>query len=381
MSTISSEDIKLSNNLLVHLNEKTDLTEENSMDVDRDNEEDPQDHLYDDLLKAIYGARFFAPLFAIIIFFISYHIIISPYKKKEVTKFLSKDEVPLDWNSLKYIRPVLTENEISRIQHITQIAETEFWLPLPSYDIVKLHYHSHASKHGTISPPELFYSGVTFGLSTENSHSLEYTSVSADTRTVQQLQRDLEQLVPRPTHIMRRSAALSVPDWSEAGLAVHWSYDDLARQDMLGADRREPWRRVLPLLLDIARAHRQVYLTVWYPNIFGNSTNSTNSTSDKDNRFRHILQQVIPCRTGMAGIASIRPVWLSEVNGSDPHKHSGSPYRSPHSSDPPVQRSWVVGDEEWRRLLQATQQHRPADTHSEIASPSDGATHRLDEEL
>ncbi len=52
-------------------------------------------------------------------------------------------------------------------------SETTFSLPEPHYDFVTVKFHSTASKHGHFRLPEIFYDGVVYGLTWENSHKLE----------------------------------------------------------------------------------------------------------------------------------------------------------------------------------------------------------------
>lgn len=54
----------------------------------------------------------------------------------------------------------------------TMYAETIFELPSnTNNDLVSLKFHTSASKYGHFQPPEIFYSGVMFAISSENSHN------------------------------------------------------------------------------------------------------------------------------------------------------------------------------------------------------------------
>lgn len=53
----------------------------------------------------------------------------------------------------------------------TFYGETVFELPEPYYDTVALKFYTTASKHGHFQPPEIFYSGVIYGITSENSHN------------------------------------------------------------------------------------------------------------------------------------------------------------------------------------------------------------------
>ena len=54
--------------------------------------------------------------------------------------------------------------------------ETLFEMPGPSYDTIKLRFHSEASKHGHFRPPDFFYEGVVYGLTWQNSHDLDVSN-------------------------------------------------------------------------------------------------------------------------------------------------------------------------------------------------------------
>jgi hypothetical protein len=43
----------------------------------------------------------------------------------------------------------------------------------PGVTSVQLRFHSSVSKHGNFPPPDVFYAGVVFGITWENSHALE----------------------------------------------------------------------------------------------------------------------------------------------------------------------------------------------------------------
>ena len=57
-----------------------------------------------------------------------------------------------------------------------QLLETELQLPPPSNDQIKFRFYSSINPeiaYGNRRLPDLFYEGVTFGITAENSHELE----------------------------------------------------------------------------------------------------------------------------------------------------------------------------------------------------------------
>jgi hypothetical protein len=73
----------------------------------------------------------------------------------------------------KYVRPVLNNEEINEIHTNLKGSETTFWLPHPVYDVVKLRHFEQVDEHGNFEPPDIFYDGVIFGLTSESSHNNE----------------------------------------------------------------------------------------------------------------------------------------------------------------------------------------------------------------
>jgi hypothetical protein len=67
--------------------------------------------------------------------------------------------------------------ELEPVTVIVMISETMFQMPQPNVGSIKLRFHTDASKHGHFRPPAVFYEGVTYGLTWENSHHLEVSLV------------------------------------------------------------------------------------------------------------------------------------------------------------------------------------------------------------
>ena len=320
--------------------------------------------LLGDILSAIYDARYAAPIFAAFAAFLLYQITIAPYSDSNSNAW--KDQMAIDSRPFGLIRPNLTDHEMLYIHRVCMYAETSFELPLPSYDTIKIRFQTSVSDHGNDPPPDIFFQGVTFGITSQNPYNLEYTGqmefASEDLYT------DLLNMHPRPTTIMKRLASYNQTRWTESGYAVHFSYSDLLKSGKLSSDRRQPWKRVVDDVIEIARDYKQVYITVWYPHAFGqleerpttsslsSEGTSTMTTSgdgsqttndnlsgtrtidlenDEDDVYaKHIpyakivkerkhestviLQEIIPTRTGLGTIQSSTVVWLSAVNGSEP---------------------------------------------------------------
>jgi hypothetical protein len=282
-----------------------------------------------DIKASIYEARFTAPLVAAFAALLVYQITVAPYQSN---KNRWQDQTAADSRPFSLIRPNLTDHEMLYIQRVGMNAETAFVLPSPSYDTVKLRFQSSVSSQGTVSPPDIFFKGVTFGITSQNPYSLEYTGqldfASDD------LYADLLNMHPRPTSVMERRAVYNQTQWSEAGFAVYFSYSDLMKNGKLSSDKLQPWKRVADDVIQIARDYKQVYVTVWYPHSFGRqrATNPTyvgqqdpeisaalyaardDATSPRT--FEVILQEILPTRTGLNGIKSSSVVWLSAINGS-----------------------------------------------------------------
>ena len=303
---------------------------------------------YEDIKVSIFDARYTAPIVAVLGIILAYQVTIAPYQTEN---HITKKTEQADNQPLGLLRPQLSHQEMVYIQNVAMNMETEFSMPLPSMDAVKLRFHSTVSEHGTHNPPELFYEGVTFGLTHENPYNLLYTAQS--TAAKKDLLSDLLGMNPRPTHVMNRTASFNSTSNNETGYAVHFSYADLAKQGKLSSDRREPWKRVLEDVLQIARDYKQIYITVWYPHSFGKRaltvkkeknglTDKSDADADKKleivdsaddttvgakvrdaeaplHRLEVVLQQIIPTRTGMSQMKSTATVWMSALNQTEPH--------------------------------------------------------------
>jgi hypothetical protein len=283
--------------------------------------------LLTDLLSAIYDARFAAPLCAVIAVLIGYQMTLAPHIRNNAFswglmggvggggRLSHPEQIGRDMSSLKHVRPVLTVDEMAIIQERIMYAESQFWMPPPSFDQVRLRFQTHAAVHGSFRPPDLFYQGVVFGISDQNPHDLEYTRGNIESHKIEgeNLHADLLSMQPRPTSVMMRTSHYNVTDWRETGYAVYFSYKDLEKEGWISSDRTQPWKRVLEEMLSVARSYRQVYLVVWYPHTFG-------ANDDPSDPFLHqnIIQQIIPTRTGLHGIKSTCVVWMTTLNQSDP---------------------------------------------------------------
>ena len=299
-------------------------------DEDKGEEEVEEDVLnlsiVSELLRALYEARFLGPALALLGLFVSYQLTIAPYQ--QTLADYSVQDV-----DLQRIRPILTVHEQAVIRVNLMNAETEFDLPSPSYDRIKLRFHPAAMTSVSHQPPEQFYQGVTFGISNVNAHKLEYTS--AQDTLYSDMHEDLRSMRPRPTAVMARSARRNESGWQDTGFAVYFSYADLAEQGKLSSDKLQPWKRVVEEMLVIARNYRQVCLVAWYPHEFGRPAEEPSSGSgtrsgsssarsgphwSEAHMYKSMLQHVIPTRTGLEGLVSIVPVWMSAVNATAPRE-------------------------------------------------------------
>ena len=278
--------------------------------------------LVSEILSALYEARFLAPVLALLGLLIGYQLTIAPYRVGDAEKTLSEIEL---WK----IRPVLDEVQQRVIRVNTMNAETQFSLPLPSYDTIKLRFHSAVTQKGVHQPPELFYQGVVFGISDTNSHDLDYHRHHQRDLQYDNLYEDLTTMRPRPTAVMARSAQYNTTGWRDSGYAVYFSWKDLENQGKLSSDKLQPWKRVLEDVLVIARNHRQVCITAWYPHEFGRPTKEQDQFRDQSRKndpdfdthlYESVLQQVIPTRTGLTHLRSTVPVWMSAFNFTEPQK-------------------------------------------------------------
>eukprot|EP01038_Epipyxis_sp_PR26KG_P010495 gene10495-14106_t len=270
--------------------------------------------IIEDLVDSICGVRLLAPIVFLFSLLLAYHLTIAPYKVA-LTNVVNEQITGQD---LGLVRPILTQSEQLAIQQVTLRAETQF--SLPNSHNIKLKHHEHVSKHGNFELPEMFYTGVTFGISWQNPFNLRYTAQSA--LNDNDLFEDLNKMNPKPTHIMLRSAYYNITNWEEVGYGVYFSYDDLAKQGKLSSDVSSPWKRVSEDIITIARKYRQVYVTIYYPHEFGKHLKVETITDQNKYKYTSIIQSIIPTRTGLDDIKSIAAVWLSAINGTEPTRPS-----------------------------------------------------------
>lgn len=57
--------------------------------------------------------------------------------------------------------------------NLCAFSETSFKLPEPWYDLVALKFSTSVDRHGHHQPPEVFFGGVVYGVSSNNPHNLE----------------------------------------------------------------------------------------------------------------------------------------------------------------------------------------------------------------
>lgn len=266
-----------------------------------DDEEVLGEYIIEDMKKAAWDARYVAPIVGFIGFLIAMYISVYSNYHHHQKSYVK----PISHEALSLVRPVLSEAEQISIQKVMMNAENYF--RMPSNDLVTLVFHSAATKHGTHQPPGLFYEGVTFGITADNSHNLLYTSTSDGSHS--NLFDDLSNMYPKPTHILERNAKYNVTSWSETGYAAYFSYEDLKKQGKLSSDKLEPHKRVLEDIMIIARDYKQIALTVWYPHEFGKMDNASDP-----HKYKTLVQQIIPTRTGLGSIKSTAAVWMSKIN-------------------------------------------------------------------
>ena len=266
------------------------------------------DYILDDLKKSIYNARFALPFFVLVSIIIAYLITVAPYQVQiSLNNFNSNEDIGA-------IRPILSQKEQNVIRRNLMLAETQFWMPSPSYNIITMKFHQQVSKHGNFHPPQLFYDGVVFGISSDNAHDLNFTAQNKNSVLYKNIKDDLTNMNPKPTNVFQRASAYVQTGFQEQGWAIYFHYDDLAKQGRLSSDKLRPWKRVLDDVLNIARDYRQVSITAWYPNVFGDDPGPD---SDEDrNKYKNIIQEVIPTRTGLDYLKSTVTVWMSHVNAT-----------------------------------------------------------------
>lgn len=296
-----------------------------------------------EVVDALYSARYLGTFLAFMGLFAGYQLTIAPYRVSALDRSFST----VTGHDLGLIRPVLTGHEQATIRHKLMHGETSLELPEPfGEEEIKVRFHSGVDKHGSFQPPQLFYDGVIFGLTDDNPHSLRYTAgpngkatskgkgnenqVNAalyERRGLLEVRQTMESALgsmrPKPTAIIPRRTHHNDTGWQDEGFAAYYSYADLEAQGKLSSDKLQPWKRVLEDVLNVARDFRQVYVTVWYPHEFGHAGEDLleQGRVQKDpRRFTTILQQVVPTRTGLKGITSTVPVWLSAVSRSKPRR-------------------------------------------------------------
>lgn len=314
----------MSSSAIIHEDDTIDLSDNREFKIDgvlsKDEDEIIGESIVNEIITAIYEARYLGSLLALLGLLIGYQLTIAPYRNNMTETTFNDIEL---WK----IRPVLSESEQRLIRYNTMNAETQFTLPLPSYNTIKLRYHSAATHKGVHQPPELFYEGVVFGLTDMDSHQLEYHRHRE--LHYNNMYEDLKSMKPTPTNIMLRSSQFNETKWKESGFALYFSYKDLEKQGKLSSDKLQPWKRVLEDVLAIARNYRQVCLTVWYPHEFGRPSKEEDKFRDQDNKddenydkhlYETIVQLVIPTRTGLTSLASTVPVWMSAINYTAPEK-------------------------------------------------------------
>ena len=267
------------------------------------------DYIIDDLKTSIYNARYAIPFFILVSFIVAYLITIAPYQVQSTLNSFNGNE------DLGSLRPLLSQQEQNVIRRNLMLAETQFWMPLPSYNIITIKFHQQVNKHGNFHPPQLFYDGVVFGLSSDNPHDLNFTAQNKNSVLYKNIKDDLMNMNPKPTNVFQKASSYLQTGFQEQGWAVYFNYDDLAKQGRLSSDKLRPWKRILEDVLNVARDYRQVSITAWYPNVFGDDPGPDHSEEDR-NRFKNIMQEVIPTRTGLDSLKSSVAVWMSHVNAT-----------------------------------------------------------------
>jgi len=311
--------------------------------------------IYAELKQAAYEARYLSMFLALLSVLISYQLFIAPYPlmdKLDKSLHIVNQDFGL-------IRPVLTDHQQRVLRENARDGETNFVLPETADHLaaqlseIKVRFHQQAKKEGVHKPPDMFYNGVMFGITDQNSHNHRYTERNAheavatkDTdgrvlMTKPSVEVSLNEMRPKPTHIVRRQVQNNATGWMEEGFGVYFAYNDLAAQGKLSSDKLKPWKRVLEDMLNIAREHRQVYVTAWYPHEYGHAGESVKHLErlkENPHVFTTILQQVIPTRTGLNGIVSTVPVWMSAVNKAAPARKLDSRFI------PEIRKDWKKED-------------------------------------
>jgi len=312
--------------------------------------------IYAEVKQAAWEARYLSMFLAVLSVLIAYQLLIAPYPM--MNKLDRSINVAKDFG---LIRPVLTDHQQRILKENSRNGETNFVLPATADHVaarlseIKIKFHAQVEDGGVHKPPEMFYKGVMFGITDQNTHSLRYTQHTPEVKdpdtgrvlmTKPSMEASLNNMRPKPTHILHRRVQNNATGWAEEGFGVYFSYDDLARQGKLSSDPLKPWKRVLEDIMDIARDHRQVYVTAWYPHSFGHPGDSDSAKEkarfkEDPHIFTSILQQVIPTRTGLNGIVSTVPVWMSAVNKAAPARKLDS------KQIPEIRKQWSK-DDHWK---------------------------------
>jgi hypothetical protein len=279
--------------------------------------------IFKEVWIAFKEARYLGTFLAFIGLFIGYQLTIAPYRISSLDRSFNTI------GDFGLIRPVIDDHQQASMRHNLMHGETAFILPEPYYDDIKVRFHKAVDKEGAFEPPQLFYEGVMFGITDNNSHDLRYTGHKEWYKSrhlleeKQTLESKLNSMRPKPTFIAQRKAQHNDTAWEEDGFAVYFSYKDLQAQGKLSSDKLAPWKRVMEDVLEIAREFRQVSITAWYPHEYGEAGDNKKEQKrikKQPNRFTSIIQQIIPTRTGLRGIKSTVPVWMSAINKNTPRR-------------------------------------------------------------
>ena len=161
-----------------------------------DIEEELNATVWEDLFQSLYDVRMVAPFFALLGMLLTYHLTIAPYRNNnyyEESTMLS---------DLSDVRPMLSESTLVDIQQILFRAETELMMPPPFTGTVSYRFYQSVDKHGNFELPPMFYEGVLFGITAENSHHVKYSN--APDLSQKDLFDDLINMKPVPTYILLR---------------------------------------------------------------------------------------------------------------------------------------------------------------------------------
>ena len=161
-----------------------------------DIEEELNATIWEDLFQSLYDVRMVAPFFALLGILLTYHLTIAPYR---VHNYFEESTMLTD---LSTIRPVLSSNTLMDIHNIAFRAETELMMPPPFSGTISYRFFQSVDKHGNFELPTMFYEGVLFGITAENSHSIKYSD--APDLSLKELFDDLVNMKPIPTYILLR---------------------------------------------------------------------------------------------------------------------------------------------------------------------------------